>query len=286
MAIKSPPLLDFKDGDAVTFNILTSHARYSRKEISQVIRPGAKYITIIRDPVANLESAFGYFQLAEKLGLTMYRRPFNMFLRRLDEFSQLTFSRRPYIRNGQMYDLGLNAQQQTNISYVLLKIEEFSKEFNLVLIQEYYDESLVLLKNLLCWDFDDILYIPKGVRSKRLRYNYDKSFDKNIRQWSLADSILYDYFNKTLWRKIHALGDQFYRDLEIFRRKQKEVFRTCVDVGVIDTSDRREEKFVLVTNASHFCQLLRLEDTHYWKILGQRQMIAALRRMNFTLNFK
>ena len=35
----------------------------------------------------------------------------------------------------------------------LSKIEEMEETFDLVMVAERWDESMVLLKNLLCWDF-------------------------------------------------------------------------------------------------------------------------------------
>nr|XP_006816070.1 PREDICTED: galactosylceramide sulfotransferase-like [Saccoglossus kowalevskii] len=286
MAYKSPPPLDFKENHKLQFNIITNHARYSRIEMESVIQSGAKYITIIRYPVTNLESAFGYFRLAERLDLTHNKNPFYTFVNEIDKYSTESFFRRPYIRNGQMYDLGLNPENQKSVASIQKKIKDLSREFDLVLIHEYYDESLVLLKNLMCWHFNDIVYIPKGIRSKQFRYNIDNSFEMKIKRWSLADFLLYEHFNRTFWKKIQTYGQTFYNDLHRFRQKQHNVTMTCIEEGAVDTFDAREEKWVLVANATEFCRLLRLEDTQYWKLLAQRQMIAALHRMNFnfTLN--
>ena len=37
-------------------------------------------------------------------------------------------------------------------------LKEIERDFLLVLIVEYFDESLVLLKRLMCWKLQDILY--------------------------------------------------------------------------------------------------------------------------------
>ena len=39
---------------------------------------------------------------------------------------------------------------------MLAKIDEAQKKFGLVMIAEQFDESLVLMKDLLCWEFEDI----------------------------------------------------------------------------------------------------------------------------------
>ena len=35
----------------------------------------------------------------------------------------------------------------------------YESEFDLVLLAERFDESLVVMKDLLCWDIEDIMYL-------------------------------------------------------------------------------------------------------------------------------
>ena len=99
-----------------------------------------------------------------------------------------------------MYDLGLDPKYFENRNAVMGYIKYIEEEFDLGLINEYYDESLILLKNWLCWDFDDILYLKQNVHTKRVSlYNESKA---NILSWSQADYLLYSRLNTTFWRKI------------------------------------------------------------------------------------
>ena len=43
--------------------------------------------------------------------------------------------------------------------YIDAKIREIDDNFNLILIQERFDESMVLLKHLLCWKNSDLLHL-------------------------------------------------------------------------------------------------------------------------------
>jgi len=51
------------------------------------------------------------------------------------------------IRNPSMYDLGLNPKYFENRKAVMGYINYIEEAFDLGLINEYYDESLILLKN-------------------------------------------------------------------------------------------------------------------------------------------
>ena len=48
-------------------------------------------------------------------------------------------------------------------------IDELAEKIDLVLITEYFDESLVLLKRELCWELDDVVYFKLNQRSKEYK---------------------------------------------------------------------------------------------------------------------
>lgn len=48
-------------------------------------------------------------------------------------------------------------------------IDELEEKIDLVLIMEYFDESLVLLKRELCWDLDDVVYFKLNQRSQEYK---------------------------------------------------------------------------------------------------------------------
>ena len=260
------------------FNILTNHAIYNRPELEKTV-PNATYVTILRDPVTQLESAFGYFQMYK--GLNIYgSNTFEIFMKNVSHYYyNATFKYKNKIRskNGQLFDLGVNITDN-NTEIIRRKIRTLDEEFDLVLITEYFDESLILMKKILCWSFDDILYISAGVRSKSHRYSISEDLQRKIRQWNAGDVLLYNHFNKTLWRKIEEYGPTFQTDLNKFRKLEKEVFDKCVDSSNINSKDKREDKFVInPKNSGKYCQDLLRSDVPYiallkktWKNISNR----------------
>ena len=57
-----------------------------------------------------------------------------------------------------MFDLGLDLNYFENLTAVLRTSSSEGKEFDLVMIMDYFDESLVIMKRMLCRVMDDILY--------------------------------------------------------------------------------------------------------------------------------
>ena len=58
-------------------------------------------------------------------------------------------------RNPTMFGFGLDYQFYQNLTAVKQYIAFLEKEFDLVMIMEYFEESMVLMKCLLFWEFED-----------------------------------------------------------------------------------------------------------------------------------
>ena len=52
----------------------------------------------------------------------------------------------------------------TDEAYIDSKIQEMDNIFTLVLLTDFFDESLIMMKHKLCWDWDDIVYIKFKMR--------------------------------------------------------------------------------------------------------------------------
>lgn len=138
------------------------------------------------------------------------------------------------------FDLGLRTADYHKPRVVKDAIFDINDKFTLALIYEHLDESLVMLKRKLCWELDDVLYLKS--------YFIDISGDRNftdlqkgqLRNWSKADSALYEYFNRSLWDTI-AFEDNFVEELALFRAKQRQIEEDCKDVtagdDVIDSDE-------------------------------------------------
>ena len=69
-------------------------------------------------------------------------------------------------KNQQLFDLGLNNTEMENENVVSNKISQLDDQLHLVLIAEYFDESLVLLAKYLCWDLKQVRW-DKNVKFKK-----------------------------------------------------------------------------------------------------------------------
>ncbi|XP_071479606.1 galactosylceramide sulfotransferase-like [Diadema antillarum] len=251
------------------YDMLTNHARFNKVEMDAVVH-NATYITILRNPIDQLESAFGYFNLGVPFGFKK-----NEQLEKFMENPGKYFgtSKRFYwqfAKNNQLYDLGVDHANHDDVDFVMKAVKRLDSQFDLAMITEYLDQSLVLLRRLMCWDFDDILYISKAIRSESHRLNMTNDLRRRIAEWNHADLLLYQYFNATLWQKIREYGPEFDRDLLEFRKRLKDVFAECVNQSKKDQRDKREDKFVLKKDARPVCKELLMGDVEYTRLIQQR----------------
>nr|XP_006824737.1 PREDICTED: galactosylceramide sulfotransferase-like [Saccoglossus kowalevskii] len=239
------------------YSMLVSHVPFSKPAIAKVI-PNATFITILRHPVAVYESIFGFFHVSRILRLrnTERQEPFEMFLSNPNLYLKRIKS--PYfktlLRNRQIFDVGLDPENNDNETLVDHVIQQATKDFGLVMIAEYFDESLILLKKLLCWEFEDILYMKQNTRNDKLRSELNDWKTQRILKINSADFKLYQHFNNTFWLKVREYGDSFDEDLATFRSMLRKMISECLDEGryVIDYSHRRN-RTLLKQNAPSYC---------------------------------
>ncbi|PIK41289.1 putative galactosylceramide sulfotransferase isoform X2 [Apostichopus japonicus] len=209
--------------------------------------------------------AFGYFEMYKTINKTDGETPLEAYMNDPKKYWK-KLKMWQLSRNGQLFDLGFEHEFDEDGVKLEGAIQDLDEELDLVLISEYYDESLILLRKLLCWDYEDILYISAGVRSSSHRFQKSDELIAKIKKWNHGDVLLYDHFNRTFWKKVDAYGKDFQRDLNFFRRLNQEVFDQCIDSKKLDRKDTREDKFVLKNNTERCTRILRA-DIEYTKLI-------------------
>ncbi|KAJ8043757.1 Galactosylceramide sulfotransferase [Holothuria leucospilota] len=191
-----------------------------------------KYITIVRDPVDQWLSAVTFFNFkkylpprfsnlsTELVAWELANRPklYKKKMRGNDPY---------YFQNNQAFDLGLGLGHCHNSSAITKHIKLLDNKMDLVLINEYFDESLLLMKKMFCWSWTDILYISVNQQSRRHAIKND-TLKELVRKNNKADQYIYKHFNKSLWKKIQDYGANFSKDLAFFRRFRENTNKKCV----------------------------------------------------------
>ena len=217
-------------------NILCNHARYDRAPMNWLFpKKTTRYITMLRDPTKQFESVFNFFGFGRLLQeLPNDASPLEHFLQNATFYSE-QFKRRPkllnLIKNPALFDLGLDTEHHENFTVMRNYIRFLQQEFDLVMLMEHFDESLVLLKRRFCWKIEDILYFKLNERIEAQKPKLSKSAIEQIRKWNSGDVLLYEVFNQTLWKMIEEEGPSFFKDLSLFRKAKKIAEQACLQKG-------------------------------------------------------
>lgn len=119
--------------------------------------------TILRSPVKNFESIFTYFQHVNKNFIQA--KTTQNFIQNPELYSQ-----KYQIHNKNFNFLHFGFENFGKLEYAISEteiqsaIQQVGQFFDLVLIADYFDESILLLRRILNLDFDDLVYFKKQER--------------------------------------------------------------------------------------------------------------------------
>ncbi|XP_078583290.1 galactosylceramide sulfotransferase-like [Branchiostoma floridae x Branchiostoma japonicum] len=213
------------------YDILCHHTRFDHTNIRELMPNDTVYVTVLRDPVTMYESTFTYFRLDRTYNITG-PNPFKTFLESPEKFTSKNIKKRGathHVRNPMFFDLGWNSDDLETDDDVWRAIRHLDKIFHFVVIAEYFHESMVLLRDLLCWDTDDVTTFKVNARSEWSVHHVTGDMVPKILAWNRADAMLYNYFNKTLWKKIHDFRGDIKEEAAFLRLRNKELEDTCLE---------------------------------------------------------
>ncbi|XP_078619159.1 galactosylceramide sulfotransferase-like [Branchiostoma floridae x Branchiostoma japonicum] len=227
------------------YDALMNHMVYNKTWLRTKFPPDTAYISIIREPSSHLKSAMFYYYLPQLLKITS-KNPVKTFLQDPWKYKHLSEAYFDFChvtwdgtRNHQAFDLGYPTKAADDMEYARKYISDLEADFTLVLLLEHLDESLVLLRRLMCWDLREVLYDASPKNSRNYGYkSYVPTAEElaNLRRWKAVDYLLYDTFNASLWRKIEA---QTAFDIRKKRHRfdpSRSLFMNCRRVFLINLS--------------------------------------------------
>lgn len=232
---------DYRSG--MCFNVICNHMRFNAPEVAKLLPADTSYITILREPAGLFESSFHYF------GRVV---PFTWKIPGDDKLSE--FLREPqhyfdpegfnafYLKNLLFFDFGRDNTLKVNDPLVEEGIQFITEHFHLVMLVEYFEESLILLKEALCWEMDDLLFFKLNARKGSTVSKLTPELRARALEWNAIDWKLYQHFNQTFWKKVNAYGRQrMAKDVAELRKRNAEMASICIEGGhAVDASSIQE----------------------------------------------
>lgn len=218
------------------YNALVFHTMWNQKEVESLLGEGARYFTILRDPVDQFESMYNYVHFEQKfggLGLEEFVEHYlggpggSLSVRRVNGYLG---------RNQQFWDLGYAPSDLDTLGKVKARIQEISRNFHLVMIAEDFTSSLVLLSDLLCWPLKDMSSLKLNARRKSEKDQLSPRAKSLLKEWLWADGLLYSYFKHVLeQRKLDYGLDKLKEKVSSLEAVNREVKDQCVTATMQNT---------------------------------------------------
>ena len=261
-----------------SFDIINSHMIYERGDVAKFLPKDAVYIGILRDPFQQFKSSVNYMQPPYIYNLSK-TSPVHEYLKDPSTHERKNINGGPkysWVNNRQAVEFGfpdhvvLDKTKHAIYEY----IEKLDKDFHLVLIAEYFDESMILMRRMLNWKIKDVLYTKKHVRGWDRQNTLPQGNDRvRLRDWLSVDYALYDFFYKRFWRQVEAAGNDFFEEVLYFKGVRSEVEDFCSG-NPNSTSYYRITESVWTDDIiidQTFCELLTAEETDFLIMIAKYQ---------------
>ncbi|XP_041880582.1 galactose-3-O-sulfotransferase 2 isoform X2 [Corvus kubaryi] len=228
------------------YNIMCNHLRFNPLEVKKVMAANTFYFSILRNPIPLLESSYIYY----KNNVPAFRssKNVNEFLASPTKYYHPADYRESiYARNIMWFDFGYDNNAEDDAKYTQAVLEEIEQNFHLILIADYFDESMILLKHALCWDLDDVIYFKLNSRSQDTVQTLTPESEEQIKAWCSLDWKLYLHFNQSFWRRIEeTIGlEVLEKEVGHLRTRQKELMETCLSEQEAVRKDHIKNKGLL-----------------------------------------
>ncbi|KAL6972286.1 Galactose-3-O-sulfotransferase, partial [Sarracenia purpurea var. burkii] len=187
------------------YHILAHHTRYTSK-LKSYQYPDTPMTTMLRHPATLFQSLYVFFRMERSTGMS-----FPQFLNATKKperiwgfYSQIAY--RGY--NQMSVDLGFDLQQNQNATAINEFIDKIDREFDLVLIMEHMEESLVLLANLMGWPLEYVAFLKVNARVEGSdSYSLTLQDKTTLLDLNPIDALLYDHFLKKFRKCVHQYGE-------------------------------------------------------------------------------
>jgi len=181
------------------YHLFCLHTIWDQAEVSATLGENAFYFTMLRNPVDQFISLWDDASFSNILQMS------------LEDFARSDKSKLVNRlwwgilgRNQMMFDFGLEDDEMENKTIIDDKIMEMDKNFDLVLIHERFEESMILLKEQLCWDFSDIVSMKLNKRPNESKSKLSDEGRKSLEEYLDADIRLYTHFKHKFEQKIKS----------------------------------------------------------------------------------
>lgn len=169
------------------------------------------------------------------------------------------------------FGTGLEPEHFDNDVEVQKLITLMEEQFDLVLIAEQMERSLVLLADLMCWPIEEVTFFDHNARPADVKRaaNLTEADRRKLHQLNSADSKIYDHFLKKFQQRVRLFGDEkMAKRLLQLKTRNRKLKEECVKrvvasedgLGAVNTYELKD-------GASKKCRLMTMAESEFTELL-------------------
>lgn len=223
--------------DNETYNAFYLHVHYSENKdlFEQFLPNDTFYFSIIREPLKRLSSYLLYSNWYSKARAHSTKNKTDEELV-LDYVDGKIIS--PTVKsNEQIHYHGYHQASSNKPEYLDEFIIKTFQRFDFIMITEYFDESLVLLRRYMCWELKDILYTTAAHEQNYTVHGANLSHPtiyKWIVEHNKEDFVFYERSLSVFNRRVSAEGPGFRKEVQAFKTLINSVSSFCAIVNNLE----------------------------------------------------
>ena len=217
------------------YDMIFCHTRWDHSSVSNVLndKDDVFYFSILRDPVEQFRSFWDYYHMGRIFKTTLEKYTRHVMYK---EIISQTKTQRSMGYNQMLTDFGVDFKDMVKSSEdeginkvrqeITKRVKEIDQDFDLIIFADFYEDSIVLLKQALCWDYEDLISVK--LNSAEYKSPLSEGARKIIKSWLWADYMLYNYFLKKFKKKIYKFGHKnLGEEKEKLRKTYKKKMNWC-----------------------------------------------------------
>lgn len=223
-----------------SFDILCSHVIYNYNAFRAIMPRDTVFLASVREPFEYFISTLHYFRPSYIFNISD-PDPISVYLQSPARYEpqKVKYS---MTNNRMAFELGFpkelfHSRNLVGVNDYLMKLD---REMDMILVVERLEESVVLLRRLLHWQLQDILYLPKNT-FKDMRNETKQKLNKNFiirndskekyMRWAHLDYMLYDFAVQRLDRQIQNQSPDFQDEVRHFKLVRGRLQEFCMQTS-------------------------------------------------------
>ena len=167
--------------------------------------------------------------------------------------------------------MGADFLLSKNKDQMKYNLDRLNSQFHLVMVVERFEESLLLLKRMLRWSIQDVIFLPTN-KHPHAGLNLTDELRQKFREINFIDCAIYEYFVPILEEKIKREGEDLKEELSYFKGVLLNVKRFCHSqksmLKILASKWNREFQI-----SNRECKLMMTPEVSFVRMMQKRQKI-------------